>query len=89
MGVEVEFKDIVKEPPPRAFLEQQVDARRFLDFVSKRSPVWKERPLPASKKEAIDLMLEQPNLIRRPILIKGSRVLFGFDKDEYKAVAGK
>lgn len=85
----VEFKDIVKEPPSRAFLEQHIDATRFLDFVSKRSPIWKERPLPASKKEAIDLMLEQPNLIRRPILIKGPRVLFGFDKDEYAAVMRK
>jgi arsenate reductase-like glutaredoxin family protein len=45
--------------------------------------VWKERPLPKSKKEAIDLMLKQPNLIRRPILIKGSTVTFGFDKDAY------
>jgi arsenate reductase (glutaredoxin) len=79
----VEFKDIVKEPPSRAFLEQHIDAARFLDFVSRRSPVWKERPLPASKKEAIDLMLEQPNLIKRPVLVKGSRVLFGFDKAEY------
>ncbi len=79
----------MKEPPPRAFLERHVDATRFLDFVSKRSPVWKERPLPASKREAIDLMLEQPNLIKRPILIRGSHVLFGFDKDEYKAVAGR
>jgi len=87
--VNVEFKDIVKEPPSRAFLEQHIDATRFLDFVSKRSPIWKERPLPASKKEAIDLMLEQPNLIRRPILIKGPRVLFGFDKDEYAAVMRK
>jgi arsenate reductase-like glutaredoxin family protein len=52
--------------------------------VSTRSPVWKERPLPKSKKEAIDLMMENPNLIRRPIMIKGSKVVFGFDKDEYK-----
>jgi arsenate reductase-like glutaredoxin family protein len=28
-------------------------------------------------------MMEQPNLIRRPILIKGSKVIFGFDKDAY------
>ena len=87
--MQVEFKDIVKEPPPRAFLEQHIEASRFLDFVSRRSPVWKERPLPASKKEAIELMLEQPNLIKRPILVKGSRVLFGFDKDEYRGMAGK
>lgn len=45
--------------------------------------MWKERPLPKSKKEAIDLMMENANLIRRPILIKGSKVIFGFDKDAY------
>ena len=76
--------DINKEPPTRAFLEQHIDAKRFLDFVSTRSPVWKERPLPKSKKEAIDLMMENPNLIRRPILIRSSKVTFGFDKDEYE-----
>ena len=52
--------------------------------MSTRSPVFKERPLPKSKKEAIDLMMENSNLIRRPIMVKGSRVLFGFDKDEYR-----
>jgi arsenate reductase-like glutaredoxin family protein len=45
--------------------------------------VFKQRPLPRSKKEAIDLMMEQPNLIRRPILVRGSNVIFGFDKDAY------
>lgn len=46
--------------------------------------MFKERPLPGSKKEAIDLMMENPNLIRRPILVRGSKVTFGFDKDAYK-----
>jgi arsenate reductase-like glutaredoxin family protein len=45
--------------------------------------VFKERPLPKSKKEAIAMMMENPNLIRRPIMIKGSQVIFGFDKDKY------
>lgn len=45
--------------------------------------MFKQRPLPRSKKEAIDLMMQQPNLIRRPILIQGSRVIFGFDKQAY------
>jgi arsenate reductase (glutaredoxin) len=75
--------DINKEPPTREFLEQHVDPDRFLDFVSTRSPVWKARALPKSKKEAIDLMMQNPNLIRRPILIRGSKVVFGFDKDKY------
>lgn len=86
MGVDVEFKDIVKEPPSRAFLEKQVDEELFVEFLSKRSPVWKERPLPTSKRQAIDLMLEQPNLIKRPVLVRGSRVVFGFDKARYEAL---
>ena len=45
--------------------------------------MFKERPLPRSKREAIDLMMENANLIRRPILIRGSKVLFGFDKKAY------
>jgi arsenate reductase len=84
--VDVEEYDINKEPPTRAFLEKHIDAGRFLDFVSTRSPVFKQRALPRSKKEAIDLMMEQPNLIRRPILIRGSKVIFGFDKDAYSKV---
>jgi arsenate reductase-like glutaredoxin family protein len=83
--VDVEDRDINKTPPDRAFLEQHVDEVRFLDFVSRRSPVFKQRPLPKSKQEAIDLMIEQPNLIRRPILIRGSKVVFGFDKTAYGA----
>ena len=45
--------------------------------------MFKERGLPKSKKEAIAMMMENPNLIRRPIVIKGSQVIFGFDKDKY------
>jgi len=54
--------------------------------VSTRSPVFKERGLPKSKKEAIAMMMENPNLIRRPIVIRGSKVIFGFDKAQYEKV---
>ena len=47
--------------------------------------MFKQRPLPKSKKEAIDLMMAQPNLIRRPILVRGSKVVFGFNKEKYSA----
>jgi arsenate reductase len=76
-------QDINAQPPDRAFLEKHIDEEHFLDFVSTRSPVFKTRPLPASKKEAIDLMMEQPNLIRRPILVRGNKAIFGFDKEKY------
>jgi arsenate reductase-like glutaredoxin family protein len=82
--VDVEERDINRNPPDRAFLERHVDEDHFLDFVSKRSPVFKTRPLPKSKKEAIDLMVEQPNLIKRPVLVRGTKAVFGFDKERYQ-----
>ena len=82
--MDVEERDINKNPPDRAFLERHVDEEHFLDFVSKRSPVFKTRPLPKSKKEAIDLMLAQPNLIKRPVLVRGTKAVFGFDKERYQ-----
>ncbi|MCF7840660.1 MAG: hypothetical protein K9N22_07780 [Candidatus Marinimicrobia bacterium] len=39
--------------------------------------------LPA-KAEAIDIMLQDPNLIKRPIIIRGETVVFGFNEDEYQ-----
>jgi len=81
--MDIEERDINRDPPDRAFLQRHIDADRFLDFVSTRSPVFKERPLPTSKKEAIDLMIERPNLIRRPILVRGGKAVFGFNKDKY------
>ena len=84
--MEVEERDINRDPPDRAFLERHIDPERFLDFVSTRSPVFKQRPLPATKREAIDLMVQQPNLIKRPILVRGSRVIFGFNKDKYEGL---
>ena len=81
--VDVAELDITKNPPDRAFLERHIDEARFLDFVSTRSPVFKQRPLPVSKKEAIDLMMQQPNLIKRPILVRGGKAMFGFNKEEY------
>jgi arsenate reductase-like glutaredoxin family protein len=86
--VEVDARDINRTPPTREFLERYVDRDRFLDFVSTRSPVFKQRPLPKSRKEAIDLMVAQPNLIKRPILIKGAKAIFGLDKDAYGKVKG-
>lgn len=83
-GIEVEAIDINKTPPDREFLEEHIDESDYLDFISKHSPVFKQRPLPTSKSEAIDLMMQNANLIRRPILIRGSKVTFGFDKKVYE-----
>ncbi|HBO90592.1 MAG TPA: hypothetical protein DD460_07555 [Acidobacteria bacterium] len=82
--IDLEVRDLERDPPTRAFLERHVSSVQFLDFVSQRSPVFKQRPLPKSKKEAINLMMKNPKLIKRPIIISGRTVIFGFDKSRVK-----
>ncbi len=77
---------MTRTPPTREFLEEHVDEGHFLDYVSRRSPIFKQRPLPKTKREAIALMLEHPNLIKRPILVKGRKAIFGFDKEALEAL---
>lgn len=59
------------------------------NFLNTRHAVYKERgfaeSLP-SRAELIDLIISEPNLIRRPILRKGSKVVVGFDKDGIKSL---
>jgi len=43
---------------------------------------------PPSRAQAIKLMAEHPNLIRRPILLKGSKLALGFDEAKFREVSG-
>lgn len=42
-----------------------------------------------TKRQAIDLMMKEPNLIRRPLLLKGKKAVFGFKPDQYDELTGK
>ncbi len=91
-GIELVKHDLAKERPSRELLEQLIDEKRLEDFVNTRSPAYKERALDVSrmtKKQAIDLMLEEPNLIRRPLLVGGKKALFGFDAAKYEELSKK
>ena len=84
-NVELVKHDLAKEPPSRALLEKLIDGSHLEDFVNTRSPAYKERGLDVrtmTKKQAIDLMMEEPNLIRRPLVISGNKAVFGFKENE-------
>ena len=56
-------------------------------FLSTRTPLYRERNMkqkPPSKDEAIKLMLKDPNLLKRPVIVKGKRKLTGFNEAEIK-----
>ena len=58
-------------------------------FLNTRTPLYRERNMkqkPPSKDEAIKLMLKDPNLLKRPVIIKGKNKLTGFNETEVKAL---
>lgn len=85
-GFELVKHDLAKDPPSRELLERLIDERRLAEFVNTRSPSYKARGLDVgkmTKKEAIELMMEDVNLIRRPLVLRGKKAVFGFKPEEY------
>lgn len=71
---EKELRDIIGDEPIERFLNT-------------RTPLYREREMktkPPSKDGAIRLMLKDPNLLKRPVIIKGKKKLAGFTEAEMK-----
>ena len=83
-GVAYQIKDIVHEPPPRSLLEKVIKAENIYASLNQRSTTYRENSLGkrrTTKNEAIRLMLKDPNLIKRPLIIKDNRAYQGFEAD--------
>ena len=79
--------DLAKDPPSRDLLEKLIPAEDAASYLNARSPAYKERDLGTkslTKRQVIDLMLEEPNLIRRPLVLRGTKAVFGFSPEQYE-----
>ena len=68
-------------------LNAVIGDRDYKMFLNTRNELYRERNMkesPPARAEAIALMAKNPNLIKRPILIKGKRILLGFNPDEMR-----
>lgn len=57
------------------------------NFLNTRTPLYRERNMkqkPPTIEEAIKLMLKDPNLLKRPVIIRGKKKLTGFNETELK-----
>src|ERR1700722_7521586 len=65
-----------------AELEALIGERDYKLFLNTRNELYRERGMsknPPPREEAIRLMSEHPNLIKRPILVKGNKILLGWN----------
>jgi len=87
LGAELESRDLDKERLTEAELEELIGDRDYREFLNTRNEMYRKRNMkehPPSRGEAIKLMAKEPNLIRRPIFLRGSQMVLGFDEEAYR-----
>ena len=85
--IEFEERDYGKIPFSEKELREIIGDAPIENFLNSRTPLYREKNMkqkPPSKDEAIKLMLKDPNLLKRPILIKGRKKLAGFNEMQIK-----
>jgi len=83
-------RDLDKQPLSESDLDQLIGARDYKEFLNTRNDLFRERNMaekPPTRPEAIKLMSQTPNLIRRPLLVRGSQIIIGFDEAAYRILA--
>ena len=71
-----------------AELDKLIGKRDYRDFLNTRNELYRERGMkdnPPPRPEALELMSKNPNLIRRPILIKDGELYLGLEGVESAA----
>lgn len=89
-GLDYRFHDYKKEGVDRQLLAAWCDAAGWETLLNRRGTTW--RRLAEADREGVDreraleLMVANPSLIKRPVLIVGDRVEVGFSEDRYRAL---
>ena len=85
--VDFDEREYGKNPFTEKELRDLIGNDPIEPFLNTRTPLYREKNMkqkPPSKDEAITLMLKDPNLLKRPVIIKGKKKLTGFNEAEVK-----
>ncbi|MBN8723419.1 MAG: Spx/MgsR family RNA polymerase-binding regulatory protein [Acidobacteria bacterium] len=86
-GVSMKERDLAKKPFTKVEISALVARRDIFSFINPKSTPYKALGLKdknLTEEEAINLLAQEVNLFKRPFIIKGDMVLFGFSLAEYQ-----
>ncbi|MBZ5661803.1 MAG: Spx/MgsR family RNA polymerase-binding regulatory protein [Acidobacteriia bacterium] len=87
---ELELRDLGKDRLSVAELDALIGKQDHRKFLNTRNELYRTRKMsvnPPSREEALKLMAAEPNLIRRPVVIRGSELVLGYDEEALKRIA--
>ena len=85
--VDFDEREYGKNPFSENELRELIGNDPIEPFLNTRTPLYREKNMkqkPPTKDEAIKLMLKDPNLLKRPVIVKGKKKLTGFNEAEVK-----
>ena len=89
-GVAYEFHDYKAAGVERALLERWANEVGWETLLNRAGTTFRalpdEKKVGLDEKKAIALMLAQPSMIKRPVLIAGAKMLVGFKPEQYAAL---
>jgi len=89
LGAELETRDLDNQPLSEKELNELIGKRDYKIFLNARNEIYRERKLgekPPTREEAIQLMARNPNLIKRPVVVRGDRIVLGLDVPAYLSI---
>jgi arsenate reductase len=84
LGFGLEFRNLDTERLSVAELDALIGTRDHREFLNTRNDLYRAKNMkqnPPSRAEALRLMAATPNLIRRPVIIAGEKILLGFNPE--------
>jgi arsenate reductase len=87
LGAELESRDLDKQPLSEKELDELIGTHDYEPFLNPRNELYRERNMAEktpSRPEAIRLMSRNPNLIKRPVVVRGDQIVLGLDEAAYR-----
>lgn len=85
-------RELGKSPMSSEELDLLIGQHDYKLFLNSRNELFRERKMkehPPTRAEAVKLMAHEPNLIKRPLLVRGQKVVYGFDEDGFRGLMAK
>lgn len=87
-GVEYNFHDYKKNGVDEKILKKAVKEFSWEQVLNRKGMTWRKLPKDVQsntdEKKAIDIALDNPSIIKRPLLIHKNKIVLGFNPETYE-----
>ncbi len=86
LGAELELRDLDANPLSKKELNELIGKRDYKLFLNPRNELYRQRNMAKNtppREAAIRLMSKNPNLIKRPVVVRDDQIVLGLDVPAY------